>query len=833
MALAAAARQVETHLNGEQVSTKFGQVLFQQAGEQTNRMAAAVVFNAVLFQSQVASHHNSVPTPTQMLDRDQVNQHEVLSLWKHITDDINYWPIFGVARELVGECFDDETSARQLLGLLYEKATDIASRPGMEGLVGQLFGELITDRKFLATYYTQLASASFLAELATGRLSIDWGSPRSMGDLRIGDMACGTGALITAVYRRIAERHRVVGGRDSSIHRVMLEDVLIGCDIMPAAVHLTAARMSGEQPDIDYTRTKTWILPFGKRDAEGGPVIEIGSLDLLRGDTTGALFGDGTYALTAREDAPKTAADIPNGSLDMVIMNPPFTRPTNHEGQHGDIPIPMFAGFGTDPEAQRAMGKALGSIYARLRRRAGEPLAGDGTGGLATYFADLAHMKLKPGGVLALILPAKIVEGKGWAKTRNLLATRYENIALFTISSDKDITSLSRSFPANTNMAEAIIVAEKVSDQNPLARSDASPQASGSLVVLERRPPTVAHAVEMARIMPKEPISETMRFKLGETTMGWAAPKHIGAVTGGHPSGVSSADLAASAAALESGYLALPHHKSLGFPITRLGNLGRRGTLHRDLNGINPDGAHRGPFDVEKLADRSKYPQANWPMLWWHDHERETRFVVLPDSQGRVRKGMGEVAQERWDGYRTRRGVEIAGAGQLHINLDFQLNSQPLGACFTPIPAIGGRAWPVFAPTPPSGHAPDDWEKALALWMNTTLGLVARWWVSSRQQTPGRANLTITTIEKIPVLDLRQLDPIGVKRLAEQFDQHAEATFLPPNEATRDPIRQAIDQAVFETLNLPDSILSPLSTLRAQWCAEPSVQGTKARLAIQ
>ena len=143
---------------------------------------------------------------------------------------------------------------------------------------------------------------------------MDWSSPEAIADLRVGDMASGTGVLLTAVYRRIAERHRIAGGDNAGIHRNMVEDVLIDCDIMPAAVHLTAARLSGEHPDIDYKRTRTWILPYGEQTTPGGSEIKIGSLDLLRGNQTPALWGNGTYAVTAYGDAATTTAEIPDRS---------------------------------------------------------------------------------------------------------------------------------------------------------------------------------------------------------------------------------------------------------------------------------------------------------------------------------------------------------------------------------------------------------------------------------------------------------------------------------------------------------------------------------------
>ena len=53
--------------------------------------------------------------------------------------------------------------------------------------------------------------------------------------------------------------------------------------------------------------------------------------------------------------------------------------------------------------------------------------------------------------------------------------------------------------------------------------------------------------------------------------------------------------------------------------------------------------------------------------------------------------------------------------------------------------------------------------------------------------------------------------------------------FLPANEAFRDATRKAIDRTVLcDALGLPESILDPLATLRLQWCAEPSVHGSKA-----
>lgn len=163
----------------------------------------------------------------------------------------------------------------------------------------------------------------------------------------------------------------------------------------------------------------------------------------------------------------------------------------------------------------------------------------------------------------------------------------------------------------------------------------------------------------------------------------------------------------------------------------------------------------------------------------------------------------------------------------MHINADFQVNSQPMAACMTPKPAIGGRAWPSFQPTADDEAENENWEKAICAWLNCTLGLIGRWYVSNRQQK-GRANLTVSTMGSIPALNLRAVSAEQVQALAAVFDDFETKPMLPANEAYRDEVRRELDERVLcGVLGLPDSILDPLATLRLQWCSEPSVHGNK------
>ena len=197
--------------------------------------------------------------------------------------------------------------------------------------------------------------------------------------------------------------------------------------------------------------------------------------------------------------------ELPHESVDLVIMNPPFTRPTNHEV--AAVPVPSFAGFRTTEDEQRAMSDRLAYI-----RRELESPAGHGNAGLASNFIDLAHAKAKPGGVVALVLPIAAIQGGSWRAARNLLAARYTDVAVVTIATSG---SFDRAFSADTGMAEALIVATKRRDRN------GPPGGTALFVNLHRRPATLLEAAEVAKLvlhLPETPA--TGRLRAGDQPLG-------------------------------------------------------------------------------------------------------------------------------------------------------------------------------------------------------------------------------------------------------------------------------------------------------------------------
>ena len=790
--------------------TQIAVELHQDESEQTWRMAASILANAYLFQEAVSGYHN---TPNMaMLEHTgggSATQSDTLQAWQQVLK-INYWPIFNIARRILLTVPTQQGD--QLCEMSSHTAKKLAAvgATQIQNMTGQMFGQLITDRKFLATFYTLPSSARMLAELATDRLGVDWLNREAVTELKVADFACGTGALLSAVYETITSRIRRAGGDDAAIHSEMIERVLVGADIMPAAAHLTTTMLSTVNPEIPFARCGIHVVPYGKQSDKS---IAIGSLDLLRDRGAVSLFP--TAKQISGTSGPSEQTDIfvlADESCDLVIMNPPFTRPTNHEqataqrAQGKTIPpVPSFGGFGTTAKEQKEMSDALKKLINRIksdRNKANRPMgkgdwASHGNAGLASNFVDLANAKLKPGGTLALVLPLPAVSGPAWQNFRQLIDHSYDNLQFVTIAS---AGSTDRAFSADTGMAETLLVATKRINR------DSSKPARCGWVSLIRRPRDLVESVWFANAIQAAAAKPGVAaVSAGNDTFGY----HIGGtIDDAEFAGIAEPEVAQCAHNLQSGSLLLAGHPPLNLPITTLGQLGDPGPVHRDINETGKkSGVNRGPFDLEPTKGTVSYP-----ILWEHSvaSGRESAMEVQYDHSGRIRHQMRDKAINIW---RT--------ATRLHINTDFQLNSQPLGACMTPIRVIGGRAWPSFRLEDPS------WEPTICVWLNTTFGLIARWSISNRQQQ-GRASISVSTLEHVPVIDPQQLMPSQIAALNGIFESFKKRKLKPANESWNDITRKRLDEAVADVLNIPKTALPALDILRRQWCEEPSVHGGKS-----
>ena len=784
-----------------QINIDIAKVLGMENVEQTRRMASAIVANAMVFHERIVGMHPDVHIKTleSIAGRGAANpKGDLLDSWRRILT-INYHPIFDIARRIV-ECLPAEPAAR-IIRILGESGNYV-SATGIDNahdLTGRVFQRLISDRKYLATFYTRPASAALLAQLAVAKLQgIHWSDPEAIGNLRIADFACGTGALLSAVYEQIASRHADGGGNPRDIHTSMLEDVLVGCDVMPSAVHITAATLAGIEPDVPYSSARLYTMPYG-RQPDGG--VRLGSLEFLVSDRAMTLVNTSAPAVRVashgEESAEQLVAEIPDESLDLIVMNPPFTRNVTNEGVYVGTYAAAFAAFGASEADQRDMAKRMERIK--------EGTCYHGNAGIASAFAALADRKLKIGGILALILPLTATTGLAWQEFRSLIGRRYTDLSVETIAAANDDAL---SFSSDTGMAECLVIARK--------RKDKEPPSPSLFTSLGERPRSALEGWSLGSSISgakgirsvydgpyggtpiglgsqvQSLVGETISVDIGEDGAHWGVVR------------ISDYAIAQSAEALANSTLWLPGMvQGTEFPVDKLSNVGALGRYSLDITGAPP----RGPFDRRPPSITATYPS-----LWNHNASNETRLICQPDSQLAVRAGLEEKAAKVW-----------VTASRAHISIDFRFTSQPLAGAYTETKTIGGRAWPNVL------FEDDLWDKVFILWVNSSLGLLSFWWNSGRQQG-GRGMQSIRAVESMPVLDFRELAHEQLATAERIFDEFREKEFMPAYLADADPNRDLLDRrVVMDLLGFDEEIYLAVRRLAQKWCAEPSVQGGKAR----
>ncbi len=771
-------------------------LLRQPYSEQTLRMTATIIVNALVFHQNMAGQHG-VKSLDDIADDGILLRADVLSEWSKILS-VNYWSIFSIASDLL-RCINPPGMAADALQIMRRTADRLITLGVTQShdLIGTVFQRLITDRKFLATFYTRPESATLLAHLALPGGG-DWGSPERVKDFRIADYACGTGTLIHAAYRRLNRLHWLDGGDPEQLHSHMMANSLTACDVLPSAVHLTASMLSSTHPTQGYDGSRTIVAQYGKTE-QGG--VSLGSLDLLagNGEVRPLIPLHSGRAVTGTGEAQsELGVEMPPGSQDLVIMNPPFTSggsdytPGNPAGYNKK----QFHGLETDWDTQERM--------FNLAREYAKGTCAHGYAGLASWFVALSDKMVKKDGTIALVLPLTALQGSSWLKVRELIACKYNDVTLLSIAASNPDE---QSFSADTGMAEVLLICRE---------SSGAPAGRGMFVSLSRRPRNEMEASEIARAISALATSSAVRsledgpfggtpLFVGDEKLGEVLTAPLGGEAPWPTAGIADSIPIQTAYQLAQGKVWLPQMRDqdiLSVPMATLQQVCRVGITDNNIVGNGSQTA----FDRIKSTSIA----STYPMLWSHDAQREKRMVVEPDSEGRVKIGREGRAGEIWD---TR--------SHAHHNRDLRFNSQPLAVAFTERQTIGGRAWPNVK------FADRAHEIAYTVWGNTTLGLICYWWHSSRQQA-GRGRMPITVIRTMPTLDVTKLSPGQLAECESIFEDMRSAQFLPANEAYHDNSRKELDYRVLiDMLGLPKSILEPLDLLRMKWCMEPSVHGGK------
>ena len=776
-------------------------ILHQESCLQTSRMAMLIITNAFVFQSTLGRKPGleDVPVLGQFRSINQrLNGTHILEAWDRICQ-VNYLPIFDVATKLVGAlASDDELVGRILLGLR-DTAQKLIDRgvAQVHELAGIVFQRLITDRKFIKTYYTRPESVALLSALVLPEKDFINGNPESvktfLSQCKVADYACGTGALLNGVYQRLLGLYEQAGGTAEVIHKDMVEHNLFGYDIMPNASHLTAALIISNFPNIRIGKTRIEVMEYATRRTDGQWAL--GSLDLIEDPGTPTLLnvinpqrvrGDASTEEVAQ-------SELQHGKMDIVVDNPPFTRGgANNNSSDPEVPNTIFGD--QDSRVAEQMRRTLRKI---------EDSTGSARAGFGSYFVDLAHRMLKTNGqsVMGFVLPITMLTSPDWKKVRNLWARQYHDIIVVTIA---DVKTKDCSFSADTNMAECIIVATKGKTENT---------GRGTFVCLHRRPSSYLEAVEVARDIQnlqnlrrfEEPPIAGNSIKFGDEVVGSALNCSLKLTEPWVATRVRELSLIQSAYHLAKGHIWLPGQlTSVEIPMTTVGEMAE---VQYDNTIIT--GRH-GAFDfVDGCSDEDPYPG-----LHYVNANTQRAMVVAPDRHGII-------CSDRWD--QAQRVLERN--SRVHHMAKLRFNANSLAVLFTQRPAIGVNTLPNVVFTNP------DYDYVWALWGNSTLGLLC-YWMHGNKQHSGRGQIRLTALRAMPTLDIRELDETILQNARSIFDKMKYKKMLPFNQMDEDEVRWELDRLLLSKVlgfgeDTHPELHEGIRILREQLCKEPSIHGGK------
>jgi hypothetical protein len=701
-----------------------------------SKIAGLTIVNALIFQEVLASHNARVHPLAKSLSSPNLST-ALADHWKLILEDIDYYPIFSVARDLVlGLTANAGIDAS--LRSLADRALEIVKRRAAlrHDLMGRVYHRLLEDAKYLGTFYTSVPAATLLLKLALapGLWKLDWTDLEQISALRVGDLACGTGTLLMAAAEAISDNYVASCANKGlaldlgKLHKLLMEEVIFGYDVLPSALHLTASTLALRASAVSFADTHLYSVPLG------GPKKRLGSIEFL-GSTPPRqivdildLFGvpsttpTGASQVTGRGDVSPRIAPLPD--LDLCVMNPPFTRSVGGNRLFGSLPNAEVAPMQKKLKELVAENHALASI----------------TAGLGSVFVATGDQALKDHGRMALVLPKALLSGVAWNVTRQLLAQHYQ-LEYVIASHDPERWN----FSDNTELSEILLVAQKLPGgadakshqvacinlwRNPMTAFEAMSIAHA---LIGKQPPDVEHGqgsieVEIGGMKAGEAVS--VPWASMRTTM-WMFPCAFG-----------QSDLVRAAFWLIGGSLYVPGSGVVGHvPLKALADLGHLGPDRRDIH------------DGFRLASG----KTAYPAYWGHDATRCKTLSQAPNAY------LTPLAKAK-TGRHLRKATDLwPRAGNLILAERMWLKTQRLTAVHVTERVLSNVWWPFAL------HKNDERaEKALALWLNSTLGMLLLF--AHREETRGAwVAFKKPVLEAIPTLDVNGLNAQAARHPGQWF----------------------------------------------------------------
>jgi hypothetical protein len=745
------------------------------------RVTSLTLANAMIFQQILADNDPQVQRLSQTVQGNNIAGN-FDNVWTFILDNINYVPIFTIARNIVREV-QGSPDVDEALRSLAAAAEDITKRRAAlrHDLMGRIYHRLIADAKYFGAYYTTVPAAALLLKLTleSPDINIDWTNVDEIRKLTIADLACGTGTLLKATLQTIIDNHVrtcVAEGKKpnlTGVHQALVEKGLWGFDVVEFSIHLAAAALAIHEPKVEFREMNLYTLKLG-----GSPKPRLGSIELfstnqatvqadLFGGITGSERVTGKGGLLEKINLPR---------LDLCVMNPPFVRSVG-----GNLL------FGNLPTSQRTrMQTALKQMVKKDGIRANV------TAGLGSVFTALGDRYLRPGGHISLVLPRALLSGVAWEKTRILIGEKY---CLRYIITRNEPTGWA--FSENSNYSECMLVARK------LRSGELQSDEATKVVNLWKMPAssiealTYTQEIEDSPGVPLEKSTGVAPLWIGDNKVGEVILCPSNRVRKGlwrFETAFSQTDLCRAAFFLTKGELYIPNKAIIGkiptVPLLKLGSLGPdRRDIHDGFQEDSTSTAYRAFWghDTSVVQAMAQSPNTGLSPLAAALPGRNLRDpILLWKRSGRVL-----IAERLW--LITTRVVSI------------RMNEQVLS-----------NTWWTLKVYDTDEIAAEDIEKVLTLWLNSTLGLLSL--IAARVDTRAAwVELKKPILKEVVVLNPIALSSSQRQKLIQTYDELSSQTLARLPDVNQDIVRRKIDKAIMETLKVDDD----LTTLRRMLGEEP------------
>jgi len=740
------------------------------------RVASLTLANAMLFQEIISQREDHVrPLRKTVESLDIVG--EFNRQWKYIENNIDFAPIFRVAREILLALPSSPETDRALRRLAESAIVISRNRAALRhDLMGRIFHRLLADAKFFGAFYTKIPAATLLLKLAISEnnwAAVKWADPDSIGRLRIADLACGTGTLLKAAMAAVVDRHideAISSGERAhpdEVHRNLVENSLWGFDVLSSAVHLAASAIAMHDPRVTVQSMHLYALPLG------GSSRRLGSIDFAQGKTLhvqktliGASIGP-EEAMTKK----KMTTSLP--SLHVCTMNPPFTRSV-----YGNL---LFGGVS---EAER------GELQERLREVLDESeLEANITAGLGSVFVAIADSMMTEDGVLALVLPKAVLAGVTWAPTRSIFEKYYLQYVICSHEPNN------WNFSESTDLSEVLLV---------LAKTPHDESAPTVFINLWSQPKTSVEALAVVRETQRKTPADLSRTagtceirtdgkKFGELTK--LSSKELSKVSWTLPVSFAQTDLNRIAFYLSQGEIFFPAHGKVG---------ALRTVRLSDVAMLGPDG--RDIYDGFSLTDSPTV----YPAFWGHEAEDLSQLTQAPNQY------LNPLTAPLPGRHLRDANLLWSRAGTLMLPKELWLTTNHVAAVVLPNDALSNVWWPTrwFSK---DAMVRTSMERRLALWFNCALGFFTM--LMQRQETRGAwVKFPKAWYEELQVLDLNSLDRSQIDALDDLWTQIHNRDLLPFPQMSSDETRKIIDDTFSKILGIPT-----LDQLRVLISREPII----------